>query len=88
MEKIGLFDLIDKFAASGSSGKTFQAAPQEEKKPEQKSDGYGLKNPDFGVQPQYMMNAKMQAFMKRHETLKLQALKNGKNDKNDNSTKK
>ena len=80
MEKIGLFDLIDKFAANNSSGKTFPTSPQEEKKAEQKSDGYNLKNPDFGAQPQYMMNAKMQAFIKRHEALKAQALKNGKND--------
>lgn len=80
MEKIGLFDLIDKFAANGSGGKTFSAAPQEDKKPEQKNDGYNLKNPDFGAQPQYMMNAKMQAFIKRHETLKSQALKNCKKD--------
>lgn len=80
MEKIGLFDLIDKFAANNSSGKTFSTSPQEEKKAEQKSDGYNLKNPDFGAQPQYMMNAKMQAFIKRHEALKSQALKNGKKD--------
>ena len=80
MEKIGLFDLIDKFATNNSSGKTFSTSPQEEKKAEQKSDGYNLKNPDFGAQPQYMMNAKMQAFIKRHEALKAQALKNGKND--------
>ena len=80
MEKIGLFDLIDKFATNNSSGKTFSTSPQEEKKAEQKSDGYNLKNPDFGAQPQYMMNAKMQAFIKRHESLKAQALKNGKND--------
>ena len=80
MEKIGLFDLIDKFATNNSSEKTFSTSPQEEKKAEQKSDGYNLKNPDFGAQPQYMMNAKMQAFIKRHEALKAQALKNGKND--------
>ena len=80
MEKIGLFDLIDKFATNNSSGKTFSTSPQEEKKAEQKSDGYNLKNPDFGAQPQYMMNAKMQAFIKRHEALKAQALKNGRND--------
>ena len=80
MEKIGLFDLIDKFATNNSSGKTFSTSPQEEKKAQQKSDGYNLKNPDFGAQPQYMMNSKMQAFIKRHEALKAQALKNGKND--------
>ena len=68
MEKIGLFDLIDKFAAA-PNGKTF--APTDKTptgKNENNSDG--LREPDFGAQPQYAMNAKMQAFINRHESLK------------------
>lgn len=72
MEKIGLFDLIDKITTPSSGGKTFDnsseirpARPQTGKK-----ENENLRDPDFGAQPQYMMNAKMQAFMERHENLK------------------
>lgn len=76
MEKIGLFDLIDKFA-SERNGKTFMPA---DKTPPKKNAGTdGLRDPDFGAQPQYAMNAKMQAFMARHENLKSEIpLKNKK----------
>lgn len=67
MEKIGLFDLIDKFA-SERNGKTF--APEDKTPPPKKTGTDGLRDPDFGAQPQYAMNAKMQAFMARHESLK------------------
>ena len=72
MEKIGLFDLIDKITTPSSGGKTFDnssetrsARPQTREKKNE-----SLRDPDFGAQPQYMMNAKMQAFMQRHENLK------------------
>lgn len=72
MEKIGLFDLIDKITTPSSGGKTFDnstetrsARPQTGKK-----ENENLRDPDFGAQQQYMMNAKMQAFMERHENLK------------------
>lgn len=69
MEKIGLFDLIDKFAAPEKGGKSFRAEPKV--RPEtQPETSETLKDPDFGAQPQYLMNAKMQAFLKRHENLK------------------
>lgn len=79
MEKIGLFDLIDKIASPKTDEKSFRPA---ENPP--RADGNGARgdkqnvrpasesmhDPDFGVQPQYMMNSKMQAFLKRHENLK------------------
>lgn len=71
MEKFGLFDLIDKFNAASSGKNDFseskktEAAPQ---KPAKTTDSV-LKDPDFTAQPQYMMNAKMTAYMKRHEKL-------------------
>lgn len=79
MEKIGLFDLIDKIASPRADEKSFRPA---ENPP--RADGNGARgdkqnvrpasesmhDPDFGVQPQYMMNSKMLAFLKRHENLK------------------
>lgn len=79
MEKIGLFDLIDKIASPKTDEKSFRPA---ENPP--RADGNGARgdkqtirpasesmhDPDFGVQPQYMMNSKMLAFLKRHENLK------------------
>ena len=82
MEKIGLFDLIDKITTPSSGGKTFDNPPksQPSRPQNREKENETLRDPDFGAQPQYMMNAKMQAFIKRHEALKAQALKNGKND--------
>lgn len=79
MEKIGLFDLIDKIASPKTDEKSFRPAENPTR-----SDGNGARgdkqnvrsasesmhDPDFGVQPQYMMNSKMLAFLKRHENLK------------------
>ena len=82
MEKIGLFDLIDKITTPSSGGKSFDNPPksQPSRPQNREKENETLRDPDFGAQPQYMMNAKMQAFIKRHEALKSQALKNGKND--------
>ena len=71
MEKFGLFDLIDKFN-SASSGKSdfFKTRPDE--KSERKKSAAGesaLKEPDISAPPQYMMSAKMAAYMKRHDEL-------------------
>ncbi len=69
MEKIGLFELIDKITAPASGQKSFSAS--ENKAPAQSERANdALRDPDFGAQPQYMMNAKMQAFLSRHENLK------------------
>ncbi len=69
MEKIGLFDLIDKFTTPEKAGKSFRAEPETRSEVPPKTSET-LKDPDFGAQPQYLMNAKMQAFLKRHENLK------------------
>ncbi len=70
MEKIGLFDLIDKFTTPERTEKSFRAEPKPRPETPQPKTGETLKDPDFGAQPQYLMNAKMQAFLKRHENLK------------------
>ncbi len=72
MEKIGLFDLIDKITTPSSGGKTFDNSPktQPARPQAREKENESLRDPDFGAQPQYMMNAKMQAFMQRHENLK------------------
>ena len=86
MEKIGLFDLIDKIASPktdeksfrpaenppSSGGKTFDNPPksQPSRPQNREKENETLRDPDFGAQPQYMMNAKMQAFIQRHENLK------------------
>lgn len=70
MEKIGLFDLIDKFTTPERTGKSFRAEPKARPETAQQKSNETLKDPDFGAQPQYLMNAKMQAFLKRHENLK------------------
>lgn len=69
MEKIGLFDLIDKFATPERTEKSFRIEPKVRTDSVPKTSET-LKDPDFGAQPQYLMNAKMQAFLKRHENLK------------------
>lgn len=70
MEKIGLFDLIDKLASRETPRKNFaDDAPKKDEK--NREDFYGgLKDPDFGIQPQYGANAKMRSFLKRHDALK------------------
>lgn len=71
MEKFGLFDLIDKFN-SASSGKNDFSKTRPEEQTEQKKSATGesvLKDPDVSAPPQYMMSAKMAAYMKRHDEL-------------------
>ena len=70
MEKIGLFDLIDKITTPSSGGKRFDNSSETRSAHPQTGKKENLHDPDFGAQPQYMMNAKMQAFMERHENLK------------------
>ena len=65
MEKIGLFDIIDKFNSAASGKNDFSAA----KARQQNDNKPALKDPDDFAPPQYMMNAKMLAFMKRHDEL-------------------
>ena len=70
MEKIGLFDLIDKFNSAASGKNDFSAAKarqQNDNKPAE--NGFTLKDPDDFAPPQYAMNAKMQAFIRRHDEL-------------------
>lgn len=69
MEKIGLFDLIDKFTTSPSREKKFANGEQESNSNEKKQSEIN-RSPDFGAQPQYVMNAKLQAFLARHDKLK------------------
>lgn len=70
MEKIGLFDIIDKFNSAASGKNDFSATKarqQNDNKPAE--NGFALKDPDDFAPPQYAMNAKMQAFIRRHDEL-------------------
>ncbi|MBE5742635.1 MAG: hypothetical protein E7360_04900 [Clostridiales bacterium] len=66
MEKFGLFDLIDKFNASANGKNDFAKAPQTEK-----NDGAvsSLVDPKITAPPQYLMNAKLFDFCKKHDEL-------------------
>lgn len=71
MEKIGLFDILDKFGRT-TNGKTDFASgkktPADENGRAADRD-FTLRDPEDCAPPQYMMNAKMLAFMRRHEEL-------------------
>lgn len=70
MEKFGLFDLIDKFNSASSGKSDFsKTQPKAQTEPKKSADSSVLKEPDVSAPPQYMMSAKMTAYMKRHEEL-------------------
>ncbi len=78
MEKFGLFDLIDKFSETAKGTSSFSKTDKKTENAD-KNSGSVLKNPDFGGQPQYMMNAKLNAFVTRHDALARKILaENGK----------
>ena len=79
MEKIGLFELIDKIASPKTDEKSFRPAENPPRADGNSARGdkqnvrpasESLHDPDFGVQPHYMMNSKLLACLKRHENLK------------------
>ncbi len=67
MEKFGLFDLIDKFNSVANGKKEFDKHSQAEQPPQEKKVGSRLTDPQLPPPSQYMMNAKMLAFCKRHD---------------------
>ena len=67
MEKIGLFDLIDKFNNVANGKKEFEKQRQNENQPLEKNATAKLTDPQLSSPTQYIMNAKMQAFCKKHE---------------------
>lgn len=75
MEKFGLFDIIDKFN-SASKGENDFAKSERQPAKQPPTDNRGLlKDPDDFTPPQYAMNAKMQAFIRRHDELAAAAAK-------------
>lgn len=73
MEKFGLFDLIEKFNAASNGKNDFSksnASPIRESSTTSAATRPNLKDPDFNVPPQYAMNSKMTAYVKRHDELK------------------
>ena len=68
MEKIGLFDLIDKFNTVATGKKDFDKQQVKAQKPLEKN-GASTKfcDPQILPPPQYMMNAKMIDFCKKHD---------------------
>lgn len=73
MEKFGLFDLMEKFNAASNGKNDFSksnASPVEESAKTTGATKPSLKDPDFSVPPQYAMNSKMTAYVKRHDELK------------------
>ena len=67
MEKIGLFDLIDKFNSVANGKKEFEKQLSKENQPLAKNATTKLTDPQLSSPMQYIMNAKMQAFCKKHE---------------------
>ena len=69
MEKIGLFDLIDKFNSVASSKNEFNkkqsATPKEE---ETAITNEKFINPQIAPPQHYLMNEKMQVFCERHDS--------------------
>ena len=68
MEKIGLFDLIDKFNSAASSknelNKKQSATPNEEIAPANEK----FINPQIAPPKHYLMNEKMLVFCQRHDS--------------------
>lgn len=69
MEKFGLFDIIDKFNSASKGENDFSKSERKTEKQPTADNRSLLKDPDDFAPPQYMMNAKMLAFMKRHDEL-------------------
>lgn len=69
MEKFGLFDIIDKFNSASKGENDFSKSERKTDKQPTVDDRSLLKDPDDFAPPQYAMNAKMQAFIRRHDEL-------------------
>ena len=68
MEKIGLFDLIDKFNSVASGKKDFNSNQSKQDSPTKKTAKESkFCDPQIFPPKQYMMNAKMQDFCKKHD---------------------
>jgi len=68
MEKFGLMDIINKFNETASGKSNFNEAPSETVKPKG-NGGNILKDPDCLEPAQYKMNARLQAFIARHDEI-------------------
>ena len=69
MEKFGLFDIIDKFNSASKGENDFSKSERKTDKQPTADNRSLLKDPDDFAPPQYAMNAKMQAFIRRHDEL-------------------
>lgn len=69
MEKFGLFDIIDKFNSASKGENDFSKSKRAADKQTPVDNRSLLKDPDDFAPPQYAMNAKMQAFIRRHDEL-------------------
>ena len=68
MEKFGLFDLIDKFSEA-ANGKNSAKNGGKQAGSSVRSELSVLRDPDVAADPQYLMNAKLAAFVSRHDEL-------------------
>ena len=69
MKKFGLFDLIDKFSEAANGKKTVKSDVSSVDRIAASGDSNALRTPDVEPDPQYLMNAKLAAFVARHDEL-------------------
>ena len=69
MEKIGLFDLIDKFSSVASGKNEFNKKPQTPSPTKKEENEAQLFDPQILPPKHYLMNSKMVEFCNRHDTL-------------------
>lgn len=69
MEKFGLFDLIDKFNAVANGKNDFVKDAHTPKQPNSNNDKFQLVDPKIPTPTQYLMNAKMLDFCKKHDQI-------------------
>lgn len=69
MEKFGLFDLIDKFSEAANGKKNVKNDGSPDGRRVASGEANALRTPDVEPDPQYLMNAKLAAFVARHDEL-------------------
>ena len=75
MEKIGLFDLIDKFSSVASGKNEFNKKPPPPSPPKKDGDEFQLFDPQILPPKHYLMNSKMVEFCNKHDNL-VKSIKN------------
>ena len=72
MEKLGLFDLIEKFNAQANGKRNLVSSPQKDVSTQKTTDEKEEIQPLNLVPTHYAMNVKLQEFYKKHDSLSKQ----------------